>query len=250
MKNLDESVSVRFDDVNKHYGALHVLKSISSEVKKGEVVVICGPSGSGKSTLIRTVTRLAEVDSGKIYVGDTEIRQVANVNLLRTKVGFIAQAFHLFPHLSARDNIALGPLKVLGLDREEAWARAEGLLASVGLAHRSKNFPADLSGGEQQRVAICRALAMKPSALLFDEPTSALDPEMIGEVMVIMKGLAQEGRTMICVTHEIGFAREVADSIWFMDKGEIVEKGKPSDFLSNPESARARAFLQSLPSFS
>lgn len=241
------SVSIRFDAVNKHYDTLHVLKDITGAVKSGEVLVVCGPSGSGKSTLIRTVTRLAEVESGEIYVGETEIRKFPDVNKLRTKVSFLAQAFHLFPHLNARDNIALGPRKVKRKGRDEAYAFADRLLASVGLSHRSENFPVQLSGGEQQRVAICRALAMEPEALLFDEPTSALDPEMIGDVLAIIKDLARQGRTMICVTHEIGFAREVADTIWFMDRGEVVETGTPSEFLSRPKTERAKSFLNTLP---
>lgn len=238
--------AIEFRNVTKSFGALQVINDISATVKKGEVVVLCGPSGSGKSTLVRTVTQLATIAGGDILIDGKSINTFPNATALRCKVGFVSQSYNLFPHLSARDNVALGPWKVLGQPRQQARDRAERLLESVGLSHRCLNRPSQLSGGEQQRVAICRALAMDPSVILFDEPTSALDPEMIGEVLDLMKSLATQGATMVCVTHEVGFARDVADTVWFLDKGEIVERAQPNDFFTNPQSPRAQKFLSTL----
>src|SRR6185437_15305028 len=208
---------IAFDNVNKWYGDYHALSEINAEVKRGEVVVVCGPSGSGKSTLIRTVNRLEGIQSGSLTVDGVDIQSSSNkgrsLNRMRSRIGFVFQSFNLFPHLSVLENIALSPMKVLGVRREEARGRAMRLLGRVGLANKAGSYPAQLSGGQQQRVAIARALAMEPPAMLFDEPTSALDPEMVGEVLAVMRGLANDGMTMMCVTHEMGFAREVADRV-------------------------------------
>ncbi|MBX3653762.1 MAG: amino acid ABC transporter ATP-binding protein [Ramlibacter sp.] len=238
---------IAFDAVNKWYGDYHALDGITDEVRRGEVVVVCGPSGSGKSTLIRTVNRLEEIQQGRILFDgqDVHVRSL-DVNRFRSHVGFVFQSFNLFPHLSAAENIMLAPTHVLKKPRAEARERAQQLLARVGLANKADVFPGQLSGGQQQRVAIARALAMDPPAMLFDEPTSALDPEMVGEVLQVMKSLARDGMTMMCVTHEMGFAREVADRVWFMDRGQIVETGTPQAFFSAPGSERARKFLSDL----
>ena len=237
---------ILFSNVQKWYGSYHALKDINAEVKKGEVTVLLGPSGSGKSTLIRTVNRLEEVQQGQILFDGFDITSSTahlDVNKLRSRVGFVFQQFNLFPHMSALDNVALGPLRVKGLKRPQARESALTLLERVGLQHKAGSFPAQLSGGQQQRVAIARALAMEPPVMLFDEPTSALDPEMVGEVLSVMRDLANDGMTMMCVTHEMNFAREVADSIWFMDAGEIVEKSTPGSFFANPAHHRAQRFL-------
>ncbi|VTU30175.1 amino acid ABC transporter ATP-binding protein [Variovorax sp. PBL-E5] len=238
---------ITFSNVSKWYGAYQALVDIDATVAKGEVVVVCGPSGSGKSTLIRTINRLEEIQQGWITIDgvDTHARR-GDINRIRKGIGFVFQQFNLFPHLSALQNVSLGPRKVGGMPRPEADARARELLAKVGLGHKCNAFPAELSGGQQQRVAIARALAMNPPAMLFDEPTSALDPEMVGEVLQVMKGLARDGMTMMCVTHEMNFAREVADQVWFMDRGALVERGRPDVFFSHPQSERARKFLSDL----
>jgi len=239
-----------FSGVNKWYGPYHALDDINAEVKKGEVVVVCGPSGSGKSTLIRTVNRLEEIQSGSLTVDGTDIQAASNrgsaLNRMRSRIGFVFQSFNLFPHLSVLDNIALSPIKVLGAKREDARTKALQLLTRVGLANKAQAYPAQLSGGQQQRVAIARALAMEPPAMLFDEPTSALDPEMVGEVLTVMRVLADEGMTMMCVTHEMGFARDVADRIWFMDAGRILETADPEAFFRAPQHPRAQRFLSDL----
>jgi polar amino acid transport system ATP-binding protein len=238
-----------FNQINKWYGDYHALRNINAEVKKGQVVVLCGPSGSGKSTLIRTVNRLEEVNSGQLLFDGHDIHgsmSSIDLNRLRSRIGFVFQSFNLFPHLSALDNIAMSPIYVLGMSRSEARERAMALLERVGLAHKSSAFPAQLSGGQQQRVAIARALAMEPPAMLFDEPTSALDPEMVGEVLAVMRSLADEGMTMMCVTHEMNFAREVADQVWFMDAGEILETAAPEDFFQSPQHPRAQRFLSDI----
>jgi polar amino acid transport system ATP-binding protein len=239
-----------FSNVNKWYGNYHALCDINAEVKKGEVVVVCGPSGSGKSTLIRTVNRLEEIQSGSLTVDGVDIQAASNksrsLNRMRSRIGFVFQSFNLFPHLSVLENIALSPMKVLGVKREDARARAIQLLERVELANKAGSYPAQLSGGQQQRVAIARALAMEPPAMLFDEPTSALDPEMVGEVLTVMRGLAEEGMTMMCVTHEMGFAREVADRVWFMDAGRILEVTEPETFFRSPQHPRAQRFLSDL----
>ena len=235
---------IEFSEVNKWYGEHHVLKNVNEHVSRGEVVVICGPSGSGKSTLIRTVNRLEPIDKGRIVVGEVDVNASAtSVNKLRSGIGFVFQQFNLFPHLSARDNVALAPISVLGIQKKEAHERATQLLDKVGLKHKAGAFPGQLSGGQQQRVAIARALAMNPPVMLFDEPTSALDPEMVGEVLQVMKQLANDGMTMMCVTHEMGFARDVADRVWFIADGEVLERASPSEFFASPVHPRAQKFV-------
>ncbi|OGA88993.1 MAG: amino acid ABC transporter ATP-binding protein [Burkholderiales bacterium GWA2_64_37] len=238
---------INFKSVNKWYGQYHALNDVSATVAKGEVVVVCGPSGSGKSTLIRTVNRLEDIQKGTIEFDGQDVNaRTLDLNKFRSHVGFVFQSFNLFPHLSVAENICLAPVAVLKKSKSEARARALELLERVGLAAKVDAYPGQLSGGQQQRVAIARALAMNPPAMLFDEPTSALDPEMVGEVLQVMKSLAREGMTMMCVTHEMNFAREVADRVWFMDQGALVESGTPEDFFSNPQSERARKFLSDL----
>ena len=217
---------------------------MTAQVRRGEVVVVCGPSGSGKSTLIRTVNRLEPIQKGVIEVDGQDIYGgKVHLDTLRSHIGFVFQQFNLFPHLSVLENLMLAPLQLKRARRPEARERAMQLLDRVGLAHKAEAYPAQLSGGQQQRVAIARALAMNPPVMLFDEPTSALDPEMVGEVLQVMKGLARDGMTMVCVTHEMGFAREVADTVWFMDAGRIVEVAGPEAFFGRPETERARKFL-------
>ncbi|NDZ18288.1 amino acid ABC transporter ATP-binding protein [Variovorax sp. WS11] len=235
---------ISFSRVGKWYGDYQALANINAEVARGEVVVVCGPSGSGKSTLIRTVNRLEEIQQGTIRVEGVDTHERGgNINRIRSRIGFVFQQFNLFPHLNALQNVSLGPVKVAGASRASAEARARELLAKVGLGHKCDAFPLQLSGGQQQRVAIARALAMNPPVMLFDEPTSALDPEMVGEVLAVMKSLARDGMTMVCVTHEMGFAREVADRVWFMDAGRIVEEATPDEFFERPSSERAQKFL-------
>jgi polar amino acid transport system ATP-binding protein len=238
-----------FDNVNKWYGDYHALVDINAEVKKGEVVVVCGPSGSGKSTLIRTVNRLEEIKSGKLSFDGQDVHapmSSAELNRLRSHIGFVFQSFNLFPHLSVLDNVMLSPVQVRGMKKHDAKEKALRLLERVGLANKASAYPAQLSGGQQQRVAIARALAMEPPAMLFDEPTSALDPEMVGEVLAVMRSLANDGMTMMCVTHEMGFARDVADRVWFMDAGQILETADPETFFRNPRHPRAQRFLSEL----
>lgn len=238
---------IAFKGVNKWYGSYHALDDISATVSKGEVVVVCGPSGSGKSTLIRTVNRLEDIQKGSIEFDGQDVNAPSlDLNRFRSHVGFVFQSFNLFPHLSVAENIALAPVNVLRKSKPAARARAVELLERVGLAAKADAYPGQLSGGQQQRVAIARALAMDPPAMLFDEPTSALDPEMVGEVLQVMKSLARDGMTMMCVTHEMGFAREVADRVWFMDHGKLVETGTPDNFFTHPQSDRARKFLSDL----
>jgi polar amino acid transport system ATP-binding protein len=238
---------IKFSGVDKWYGEYHALVDVNAEVRKGEVVVVCGPSGSGKSTLIRTVNRLEEITRGQIYFDGQDIHDKRlGLNAYRSRIGFVFQQFNLFPHLSVLENITLSPMRVNGLKRADAQSKATELLSRVGLSSKANAYPAQLSGGQQQRVAIARALAMDPPAMLFDEPTSALDPEMVGEVLNVMKSLAQEGMTMMCVTHEMGFAREVADRVWFMDAGQILETAPPGEFFSRPKHARAQRFLSDL----
>jgi len=240
----DKPVSIAFQGVSKRFGDNPVLKHISIEFRQGEVVVICGPSGSGKSTLLRTITRLESIDAGRILVEGREPGHTAKeVNAMRQRVGFVFQSFNLFPHLSVMDNICLAPRQLLKLSDREARERAMALLTRVGLASKADASPSQLSGGQQQRVAIARTLAMQPPIILFDEPTSALDPEMVGEVLAVMRQLTDEGMTMLCVTHEMGFAREVADRIVFMADGQIVEDASPQQFFSATRSPRAKAFL-------
>ncbi len=234
-----------FENVDKYYDDYHALKGINATIARGEVVVVCGPSGSGKSTLIRTVTRLEAIQGGCIRFEGRDVHaRDMRVNQLRARIGFVFQNFNLFQNLSVRQNLILGPTKVLGLSRDEATAQAEALLAKVGLAHKIDAMPANLSGGQQQRVAIARALAMKPPLMLFDEPTSALDPEMVQEVLHVMRELAGDGLTMMIVTHEMGFARDVSSRVWFMDHGQLLEDAPPDQFFSRPKHARAQRFLQ------
>ena len=238
---------IRFENVNKWYGDYHALDDIDAHIAKGEVVVVCGPSGSGKSTLIRTVNRLEEIQKGKIYFDGQDVHAPSlDLNKFRSNVGFVFQSFNLFPHLSVAENIMLAPTLVLKQTKAQAKEKAAQLLTRVGLAAKVDAYPGQLSGGQQQRVAIARALAMNPPAMLFDEPTSALDPEMVGEVLQVMKSLARDGMTMMCVTHEMGFAREVADRVWFMDAGRILEKADPETFFTSPQHPRAQRFLSDL----
>jgi polar amino acid transport system ATP-binding protein len=235
---------IEFVAVDKWYGNYPALQAVGGRVEPGEVVVVCGPSGSGKSTLIRTVNRLEPIQGGTIRVQGHDIHAPnRDINKLRAGIGFVFQQFNLFPHLSARENVMLSPMKVAGMPRKDAASLADELLAKVGLAHKIDAMPANLSGGQQQRVAIARALAQRPPLILFDEPTSALDPEMVGEVLAVMKQLAREGMTMMIVTHEMGFAREVANRIWFMDAGKILEDATPEAFFSAPRHPRAQTFL-------
>lgn len=244
-----QSTMIQFQAVNKWYGEYHALDDINAKVQKGEVVVVCGPSGSGKSTLIRAVNRLEEIQKGRIYFDGQDIHSPSlNLNKYRSQVGFVFQSFNLFPHLSVAENIMLAPTLVLNRTKHEARERTAQLLNRVGLASKIDAYPGQLSGGQQQRVAIARALAMDPPAMLFDEPTSALDPEMVGEVLQVMKSLARDGMTMMCVTHEMNFAREVADKVWFMDQARIVETAKPAEFFTNPQTDRAKNFLSDLSS--
>lgn len=235
---------IQIDNVSKWYGDFQVLKNCSAKVEKGEVVVICGPSGSGKSTLLRTVNGLEDYQEGRVVVDDIDIGAPGtSLTRLRAKVGMVFQHFELFPHLSVCDNLTLAQMKVLKRSRAEAEKRGLELLARVGLEKQALKFPAQLSGGQQQRVAIARSLAMDPVCMLFDEPTSALDPEMINEVLDVMIGLAKEGMTMMVVTHEMGFARKVANRVLFMDAGEIVEQAPAEEFFTKPRSDRAQKFL-------
>ena len=236
---------IKFKNVHKHFKDLHVISGVNLEVKQGEVVVVCGPSGSGKSTLIRTVNQLESIESGEIWVDGINVADPqTDLNKVREEVGFVFQGFNLYPHLTVLENIILSPMKVKKQSREQAEEKAMELLERVGLAHKKDAFPSQLSGGQQQRVAIARGLAMEPRVMLFDEPTSALDPEMVGEVLKVMQDLAESGMTMMCVTHEMGFAREVADRIIFVDKGQILENETPEEFFTNPKHERAKQFLQ------
>lgn len=233
--------------VDKHFGDLHVLKDVSLSVGKGEVVVVIGPSGSGKSTLCRAINRLETIDSGEILIEGKPLPQEGReLAAMRAELGMVFQSFNLFAHMSILQNVTLGPVEVLGLSKAEAEQRAMGLLDRVGVASQANKVPAQLSGGQQQRVAIARSLAMHPKAMLFDEPTSALDPEMINEVLDVMVDLARQGMTMIVVTHEMNFARRVADRVVFMADGAIVEEGAPDAFFDHPQSQRARDFLDSI----
>lgn len=239
------SEMIVFKNVHKWFNDLHVINNINLTVNKGQVVVVCGPSGSGKSTLIRTINQLESINEGEIWVYGVQVNAPStDLNALRADVGFVFQHFNLYPHLSVLDNITLAPMLVRKLSKTEAETEAEILLERVGLAHKKNSFPSQLSGGQQQRVAIARGLAMKPKIMLFDEPTSALDPEMVGEVLKVMKDLAASGMTMMVVTHEMGFARDVADRVIFVDKGQIVEDTNPDEFFKAPKSERARQFLK------
>ena len=238
---------IELKNVNKFFGNLHVLKDISLQVHKGEVVVIIGPSGSGKSTLCRTINRLETINSGEILIEGVHIPEEGKeLAALRSQIGMVFQSFNLFAHMSILDNMTLAPVDVLKMKRKDARAEAMRLLERVGVADQANKVPSQLSGGQQQRAAIARALAMHPKAMLFDEPTSALDPEMIGEVLNVMTELAAEGMTMLIVTHEMNFARRVANRVIFMDGGCIVEESEPDTFFSDPQTDRAKLFLSSL----
>ncbi len=235
---------IEFKNVNKWFGKLHVLKDINLTVPKGEVLVICGPSGSGKSTLIRCINRLEDIAKGEINVCGIDVHDhSANLTKLRAEIGFVFQQFHLYPHMTVLQNIMLAPVNVKKVPKAKARQVAMEKLARVGLSDKADAYPAQLSGGQQQRVAIARGLAMSPEIMLFDEPTSALDPEMIGEVLDVMTDLTSEGMTMCVVTHEMGFAKKVADRVVFMDEGQIVETGKPDEFFDNPQTERAAGFI-------
>ncbi|MFZ4624793.1 MAG: amino acid ABC transporter ATP-binding protein [Rhodoferax sp.] len=238
---------IKFENVNKWFGAYQALVDLSESVDKGEVVVVCGPSGSGKSTLIRTLNRLEPIHGGRIAVDGQDIHaRELDVNAFRSRIGFVFQQFNLFPHLTALENCTLAPIHLRGLSRTAAREQALALLDRVGLAHKADSFATELSGGQQQRVAIARALAMEPPLMLFDEPTSALDPEMVGEVLSVMKGLTRDGMTMVVVTHEMGFARDVADRVLFMDAGRVLERGRPHEFFNAPQHPRAQQFLSDI----
>ncbi|MBM7666620.1 polar amino acid transport system ATP-binding protein [Solibacillus kalamii] len=235
---------IKVENLHKHFGKLEVLKGIDYEVREKEVVCVIGPSGSGKSTFLRCMNLLEEVTDGAIYIEGTKINDPkTNINEIRTEVGMVFQQFNLFPHMSVIDNITMAPMQIRQLNKADAETLALELLDKVGLREKAYNYPQQLSGGQQQRVAIARALAMKPKVMLFDEPTSALDPEMVKEVLEVMKNLAKEGMTMVVVTHEMGFAREVGDRVLFMDGGYIVEQGHPDEVFGNPQNERTKAFL-------
>ncbi|MFA9372692.1 amino acid ABC transporter ATP-binding protein [Poseidonibacter sp.] len=238
---------ISMTNINKFYDDFHVLKNIDFSVKKGEIVVICGPSGSGKSTLIRCINGLEDIDDGQIIVDELDIHESKkNLKEIRSEVGMVFQHFNLFPHLTILENITLAQNLVKKRTKDEATKIAKELLEKVKLADKANSYPSDLSGGQKQRVAIARSLAMKPKIILFDEPTSALDPETIGDVLSVMKDLAQENFTIVCVTHEMGFAKEVGDRIVFMDHGVIVEENSPEEFFKNPKSERAKKFLNEI----
>jgi polar amino acid transport system ATP-binding protein len=242
-----EYTMITFTGVHKWFKQLHVLNDINLHVTPGEVMVVCGPSGSGKSTLIRTINQLEPIDQGSLVVDGMDLAdKKTDINKLRAEIGFVFQQFNLYPHLSVINNITLAPTKIRNTPVKEAEEQAMQLLTRVGLAEKRDAYPAQLSGGQQQRVAIARGLAMRPKIMLFDEPTSALDPEMIGEVLQVMQDLARSGMTMVVVTHEMGFAREVAHRVVFMDAGTILEEAKPEDFFCNPRHDRAKQFLNQL----
>lgn len=235
---------IKIENLHKSFGELHVLNGIDYEIQEKEVVCVIGPSGSGKSTFLRCINLLEEVSDGAIYIDGTKVNdRNTDINKIRTEVGMVFQQFNLFPHMTVIDNITMAPMLIRKMNKHEAEELALELLSKVGLREKAYNYPQQLSGGQQQRVAIARALAMKPKVMLFDEPTSALDPEMVNEVLDVMKQLAFEGMTMVVVTHEMGFAREVADRVIFMDGGVIVEEGKPEDIFGNPKHERTKAFL-------
>ena len=246
---MKDNIIIRTENLSKSYnnGTIHALRDVNTEIKRGEVVVIIGPSGSGKSTYLRSLNLLEEPSGGHIYFEDTDIMDSkTDINLMRRKMGMVFQQFNLFPHMTILKNMTLAPMKLLKLSKEDAEKKAMELLSRVGLADRANAYPSQLSGGQKQRVAIMRALCMNPDVMLFDEPTSALDPEMVGEVLTVMKDLANSGMTMIVVTHEMGFAKEVANRIIFMCDGSIEEEGLPEDIFTNSKNPRTKQFLQSI----
>ena len=239
-----DNVLIKVDDLHKSFGDVQVLKGINAEIHKGDVMVVIGASGSGKSTFLRCLNRLEEPTGGKIFFEGVDITDPkVNINLHRQKMGMVFQQFNLFPHMTVLKNMTIGPVKLLKKSKEEAEKQAMELLERVGLADRANSYPSQLSGGQKQRIAIVRALCMNPDVMLFDEPTSALDPEMVGEVLEVMKQLAREGMTMVVVTHEMGFAREVGTDVVFVDEGVIVEQGPPQEFFGNPKNPRLKEFL-------
>ena len=240
----ENNVIIKVENLQKAFGNLNVLAGIDIEINRGDVVVVVGPSGSGKSTFLRCLNRLEESTGGSIYFEGEDITDPSvNINKHRQKMGMVFQQFNLFPHMTIMKNLTIGPMKLLGKSKEEAEKKAQELLDRVGLGDRAGAYPKQLSGGQKQRVAIVRALCMEPEVMLFDEPTSALDPEMVGEVLEVMRELAREGMTMVCVTHEMGFAREVANRVIFIDEGKIAEEAAPAEFFANPKSARLKDFL-------
>ncbi|MFA1612320.1 amino acid ABC transporter ATP-binding protein [Halobellus rubicundus] len=240
-------VLLEFDHIDKYFGDTHVLKQVSLDIEDGEVCVVVGPSGSGKSTLLRCANRLEEIQAGEIRLDGQSISDPdGDINRLRQRIGMVFQSFNLFPHKTALENVTLAPRKVRGIGKEQARSRAEELLEDVGLLGQANSYPNQLSGGQQQRVAIARALAMDPKVMLFDEVTSALDPELVGEVLGVMRGLAEDGMTMMVVTHEMGFAREVGDRVVLMDEGRVVEIGAPESFFENPQTERGERFLSKI----
>jgi general L-amino acid transport system ATP-binding protein len=246
-KTIDETPIITIENMHKWYGDFHVLKDINLTVKKGERIVICGPSGSGKSTLIRCINRLEEHQRGKIIVDGIELtNDLKNIEKIRTEVGMVFQHFNLFPHLTILENLTLGPIWVRKTPKKEAEEIAMYYLEKVRIAEQAHKFPGQLSGGQQQRVAIARSLCMKPNAMLFDEPTSALDPEMVKEVLDVMISLAQDGMTMLVVSHEMGFAKSVAHRVLFMDGGEVLEENNPEEFFNNPQHERTQLFLSQI----
>ncbi len=246
-RQLSDEVVIRLNNMHKWYGEFHVLKDINLEVRRGERIVVCGPSGSGKSTMIRCINRLEEHQQGQIIVNGTELTSdVKNIEEVRREVGMCFQHFNLFPHLTILENLTLAPMWVRKIPKAEAERTAMHYLERVKIPEQADKYPGQLSGGQQQRVAIARSLCMKPKIMLFDEPTSALDPEMIAEVLDVMVTLAEEGMTMICVTHEMGFARKVADRVIFMDAGQVIEENNPQDFFEHPENERTKLFLSQI----
>ena len=239
------NIKIHVEDLKKSFHKLQVLRGISTDIYEGEVVVIIGPSGSGKSTFLRCLNHLEQIDSGKVVVDDVDIfDRKTNINTTREKIGMVFQHFNLFPNKTVLDNLTMAPIKIKKVPKSEAEQKAMALLQRVGLADRANDYPAQLSGGQKQRVAIARALCMEPDVMLFDEPTSALDPEMVGEVLEVMQELAQSGMTMVVVTHEMGFAKEVGSRVLFMDAGKIGEQGTPEEIFSHPQSARLQDFLK------
>jgi polar amino acid transport system ATP-binding protein len=239
-----DNALIKVEGLEKSFGKVQVLKGINAEIHKGDVMVVIGPSGSGKSTFLRCLNRLEEPTGGKIFFNGVDITDAkTNINIHRQKMGMVFQQFNLFPHMTVLKNMTIGPMKLLGKSKQEAEEKAMELLGVVGLADRADSYPSQLSGGQKQRVAIVRALCMDPEVLLFDEPTSALDPEMVGEVLEVMQKLAKEGMTMVVVTHEMGFAREVGTSVVFIDDGIIIEQAAPEEFFSNPKNPRLKDFL-------
>lgn len=237
---------IKLEHVDKYFGDLHVLKDVNLEVAEGEKLVIIGPSGSGKSTTVRCMNFLEEPTSGHVYIDGQELTNKNKTKIVRDNMSMVFQQFNLYPHLTVLENVTLAPIKVRGMGKKEATDLAMELLGRVGIARQAAKRPSEISGGQQQRVAIARSLAMQPRAMLFDEPTSALDPEMINEVLSCMKDLAKDGMTMLCVTHEMGFAREVSDRVIFMDHGVILEEGTPEQFFTNPQHERTKAFLREI----